>query len=240
MAVWREGCIACGMTIATHTPIADIVLNHPETAKVFQARRLDFCCGGSVSLDEACRARDLDVQEVAAELDAAIAHRAGRRGEDLRSLDTRALVALIIERHHGYLRRALPTLEQLSAKVARVHGQKEPRLVAIANGVMLLKRALERHLDEEERELFPRLVAGERSDQVEEALIDAWHEHVDVGRMLAELRSLSDDFQPPPWGCTSYRALFGELEVLEMDLLRHIHLENHVLAPRFHHLASPA
>ena len=37
----------------------------------------------------------------------------------------------------------------------------------------------------------------------------------------------------PEWGCSSYRVLMSELEALEGDVLRHVHLENHVLMPRF-------
>jgi regulator of cell morphogenesis and NO signaling len=38
---------------------------------------------------------------------------------------------------------------------------------------------------------------------------------------------------PPEWACTSYRTLLSELAALEGDVLRHVHLENHVLMPRF-------
>ena len=58
-------------------------------------------------------------------------------------------------------------------------------------------------------------------------------EHLAVGAMLGRMRSLADDFTTPAWGCNSYRALMTELEALEADVLRHVHLENHVLMPRF-------
>ena len=54
-----------------------------------------------------------------------------------------------------------------------------------------------------------------------------------MGTLLARMRVLSDGFTTPEWGCRSYRILMGELETLEGDVLRHVHLENHVLMPRF-------
>ena len=58
-------------------------------------------------------------------------------------------------------------------------------------------------------------------------------EHLQVGAVLACVRALADDFVPPSWACGSYRTLLGELAALEMDTLRHVHIETHVLMPRF-------
>jgi len=65
-------------------------------------------------------------------------------------------------------------------------------------------------------------------------------EHLAVGDLLAELRGLTDGFTTPEWGCNTYRVLMSELDALEADILRHVHLENHVLAPRFGVVATPA
>jgi len=54
-----------------------------------------------------------------------------------------------------------------------------------------------------------------------------------VGRALDRIRDLTDDFATPDWGCTSYRLAMAELDDLTTDVLRHVHLENHVLMPRF-------
>ena len=43
----------------------------------------------------------------------------------------------------------------------------------------------------------------------------------------------SDDFTLPEWACNSYRTLFAELKQVESDVFTHVHIENHVLRPRF-------
>ena len=57
-------------------------------------------------------------------------------------------------------------------------------------------------------------------------------EHDGAGDMLRRIRQLSDDFTPPADACVSYQTLYRALEELEMDLHRHIHLENNILFPR--------
>jgi regulator of cell morphogenesis and NO signaling len=58
-------------------------------------------------------------------------------------------------------------------------------------------------------------------------------EHQQVGVLLGRIRFLADDFGVPDWGCGTYRACMRELEAMEGDILRHVHIENHVLLPRF-------
>jgi regulator of cell morphogenesis and NO signaling len=56
-------------------------------------------------------------------------------------------------------------------------------------------------------------------------------EHDRVGELLAELRRLTDDYQPPPDGCPSYVTCFAALADLEDDTHLHIHKENNLLFP---------
>jgi regulator of cell morphogenesis and NO signaling len=213
--------------------VAAIVLDHPECAAVFQRRRIDFCCRGGQSLDAACEERGVDRQEVLAELNRAVEERAGMRQADPRAMSTAALVAHIVSTHHAYLRQTLPFVRGLAAKVARVHGDHNPRLRALSATVGALGDALLPHLDEEEQSLFPWLMAkGTDPATVETGLRAMREEHLAVGALLERMREESDDYRMPDWGCNSYRTLLAELAALESDTLRHVHLENHVLALR--------
>jgi regulator of cell morphogenesis and NO signaling len=209
--------------------IADLVTDHPETARVLQRHRIDFCCKGERPLAAACAERGVDPSAIGAELEQAIEERHGG-DEDLRSLSTSDLVARIVDRHHGYLRRNLPFLAPLAAKVARVHGERDPRLTRIDELVQGLCRELLPHLDHEEETLFPAIVSG--APQARDQLAAMWSEHETIGEQLRLMRELTADYSTPDWACRSYRTLFAELEHLETDVLTHVHLENHVLAPR--------
>ncbi len=214
--------------------VAQIVARHSETAAVFQRHRIDFCCRGDVTVAQACAGKE-DPEALFAELEVAVREHAEEESEeDLMSLSATALLTQIVERHHGYLRRALPRVTPLLAKVAAVHGEHNPKLHELRSAFAELGDMLEPHLEFEEEILFPELA---RPDQPgaspSKHLKEMAREHLEVGTKLAQMRALADDFTTPPWGCSSYRALMTELQELEADVLQHVHLENHVLMPRF-------
>lgn len=214
--------------------VAGIVLDHSECASVFHRHRIDFCCRGDLSVREACTRAGLDESALMSELAQAIAHRDAPAGGDPRSMPTGALVDHIVRKHHVYLRDALPFVQALAAKVSRVHGERDPRLTQLAALVQELSSVLLPHLDEEEQSLFPLLVEGPRDAARVAHELSVMHEdHLAVGAMLERLRDITGDYRLPDWACTSYRTLFSELSELEHDVLAHVHLENHVLMPRF-------
>lgn len=220
--------------------VAQIVTEHAITARVFQRHGIDFCCRGGVTVEEACRDRAIEPGAVWAELEAAIP---GDRAsaEDPRRLSTPELIELIVDRHHGYLRRALPFVVPLAVKVAEVHGEKNGQLAELRLVVAEIADALDPHLDQEEQVLFPALVAPEPDAALIRSELASMHDdHLAVGTLLARMRELSGGFTVPEWGCRSYRVLMAELEALEGDVLRHVHLENHVLMPRFVRVPEPA
>lgn len=214
--------------------IAQIVLDHPECARIFRDRRIDFCCRGQLTLVEACAGTGLDVAVLIDELERAVG---GRAPTDLdpRELATAELVELIVARHHEYLRKALPFVEQLARKVARVHGKHDARLAPLAEAVTELGETLLEHIDDEEQSLFPTLLGGALDRARLEREVRAMNEeHLHVGDLLSRIRTLAGDFAlVPDWACTSYRTLMRELEAIEGDTFTHVHQETHVLVPRF-------
>jgi regulator of cell morphogenesis and NO signaling len=214
--------------------VANLVLDHSECAPVFQRHRIDFCCGGDVSIEGVARKQGINIGQLVDELSRAIAERTGKNEEDLRERSTPALIAHIVAKHHGYLRKSIPFVRPLAAKVSRIHGARNPKLRDLDVAVGELADILLPHLDEEEETLFPALVAKDPDLRlVARELKTMRADHDVVGKLLERLRSVSDDFQLPDWACNSYRTLFSELERLEGDVHMHVHLENHVLMPRF-------
>ena len=214
--------------------VARIVVEHTAAARVFQRYGIDYCCHGNVTVPQACRDGHLDPDVVFAQLEAAVAAGEHRPEDDPRALSTAALIARIVDRHHGYLRQALPYIEPIMAKVAKVHGPRDTSLHQLHDAFRELAASLGPHLDEEEEVLFPALMARAPDAPVVKRELEQMHEdHLAVGDLLARIRALTSGFQTPEWGCNTYRVLMSELDALEADILRHVHLENHVLAPRF-------
>jgi regulator of cell morphogenesis and NO signaling len=218
--------------------VASVVLDHSECAEVFARHRIDFCCHGGQSIEAAAQQRDVQLDTLLSELHQAIATRKGAAPGhpvvDPRTLSTPRLLAYIIGRHHEYLRTALPFVQKLATKVARVHGDHNPRLRELSRAVDTLTQTLLAHLDQEEETLFPLLMGKDRDDRAaERQLQDMQEEHLGVAKILDAIRTESQDFSLPEWACNSYRTLFLELGQVERDIFTHVHLENHVLVPRF-------
>ncbi len=222
--------------IQPSTPVAQIVLDHSACAPVLQRLQIDFCCRGHLALEQACEERGVDAKRVIRELESAIATRDEDDLDvfDARLLDNRALIEHIVNVHHLYLRDVLPFLVTLSQKVARAHGARVPGLLELQDVVLALRDELIPHIDYEEYTVFPALLSRAPGDPIiREALKTMYSEHPGVALLLGEVRRLTGDYTVPEEACTSYTTLFRELEKLESDTLRHVHLENHVLMPRF-------
>jgi regulator of cell morphogenesis and NO signaling len=215
------------------TTLARIVLDHPECAGVFQKRRIDFCFRGDLTVSQVCDLHTMDSRDLVGDLERAIATGGPGAMEDPREMPTLALVEHIVARHHGLLRDALPFLGPLVAKVARVHGDHDARLADVQQVFANLLETLETHLASEEEVFFrlARSVAPERGEVARE-LDGARREHLEIAAALRRIRELTDDFEPPPRACASYRTLLVGLRALEHDVLRYVHVESHVLFPR--------
>lgn len=217
-----------------HHTVANVVIDHSECAEVFQRHRIDFCCRGELSLEAAAQARQLDVDTLVAELTQAIAARQGGPTPEVRELTTPQLVAHILLNHHEALRRALPFARTLAVKVNRVHGAHNPKLYDLMVAVEELEDTLLPHLEEEERTVFP-LLSAQPTDHAAAAkgLESMADEHQQVATLFERIRAATEQFTLPDWACMSYRTLFAELEKLEALTFKRVHLENHVLKPRF-------
>jgi len=210
------------------TSLAELATTIPAASRVFQRRQLDFCCGGQTSLADACAERGLDVDTVVREIEEAIGE-----GDDVR-WDERAapeIIDHILARYHAPLRDELPRLRDLAVRVEARHADK----AACPKGLSaLLDRMIgevESHLGKEEQILFPMIKAG-RGAMAQGPIRVMELEHDEHGANLGRIRHLTHDFHPPEEACASWKALYLGLEQLELDLMRHIHLENAVLFPK--------
>ena len=57
-------------------------------------------------------------------------------------------------------------------------------------------------------------------------------EHDIEGERFRKIAQLSDNYNPPADGCSTYRVAFALLKEFEEDLHLHIHLENNILFPK--------
>jgi len=222
------------------SPVGDWVSHHPTSARVFDKYRIDYCCGGTTSLVDACEPRGLDPRSLLLELQIAQSLENTTNVQDWTLRTLTELCDHVEQTHHNYLRQELPRLSELIEKVASVHGERNPNLHRVNEAFCSLRNELEPHMVKEEQILFPAVRLMEASKvlpqfhfgTIENPIRMMEHEHDLAGRLLIHIQNLLNGFQPPEDACNSYRAMLKGLEELEADLHSHIHKENHILFSR--------
>ena len=224
---------ACTVPEPQARTVRDYVVDDYRTAAVFQKYGLDFCCGGGVPIDRACRKKGISLPQLLSDLADATATPA-QSDSRYAAWSPEFLADYIVVNHHGWVRSVTPTILEHTAKVARVHGGGNPALVTVDALFSELATRLMAHMKEEEEVLFPAIAtAAEGNDTDLAALVGEMEDdHSEAGEILRRIRSLTDNFTPPPEACMTYRVLFHELEEFERDLHRHVHLENNILFPK--------
>jgi regulator of cell morphogenesis and NO signaling len=230
------------MFMPTNTLLKTIALSHPAAVRVLEKYHLDYCCGGEQTLAQACQKADLPVAAVLADL--YVARSAPQEEPFWDWVSPSALIRFILNTHHAFTRAELLRLESLLGKVIHAHGGKHPELKAVEACFAMLRDELKAHLLKEENILFPYIEALEKfrlADglkpqacfaTIEHPLTQMGHEHEIAGDLLKRIRQATHDFALPADACPSFQALYQGLEAFETDLMRHIHLENHVLFPQ--------
>ncbi len=220
--------------------IAQLAIANPSAIPALERLGIDYCCGGSATVGEACRRAGVDPKELAALIGSSEVPTA--RGWEKKPLSE--LVRFILDTHHVFTREAISSLPPLAAKVRARHGEAHPETRRVETLVLQLAADLAPHLQKEEQVLFPYILSLEEAAQtgtepppscfgtVRNPIRMMMMEHDAAGDLLRELRATTSSYAAPADACTSFQALYAGLVKLEEDLHRHIHLENNVLFPR--------
>lgn len=223
--------------------VGEIVKLDFRAADVFSNYGIDFCCGGKISVSEACANAKTEESIVIGALEN-LKNQQGSAVHDFDSWNIGFLTDYIIHTHHQYVSKAIPQILPLAQKVADVHGEHHSEVIQINLLFQDLAEELLSHMQKEEMILFPyikKLVVEESAGQCTDPscfgtvmgpISVMEQEHENAGVILKELYSLSNGYQVPEDACNTFRVLYGKLKEFEDDLHRHIHLENNILFPK--------
>ena len=205
-----------------------IAVDLPGATAVLRRLKRDFCCGGQVTLQEACANKGLDLAAVRQELEAL----AQEAPEPQISAPSGELIDHILTRYHELHRLLLPELIRMARRVEAVHRDHPQVPAGLADFLEGVEAELLDHMAKEENILFPMLKRGGHPMAAQPIGVMR-HEHTSHGEQLERLGQLTHDHTPPEGACNTWRALFAGTARLTDDLMQHIHLENNVLFPRF-------
>ncbi len=207
--------------------LGQIAVQLPGATAVFRRLKLDFCCGGQISLRQAALDKKLDLPVVLAEL--ATLERGSEAPE---TTAPAALIDHILERYHAVHRAQLPELIKMARRVEAVHRDNPQVPTGLADLLEAIEREMLEHMEKEEGVLFPILKAG-GNPFVVHPIGMMRSEHISHGAQLDRLNAMTQDATAPEGACNTWRALYTGIAQLNDDLINHIHLENNVLFPQF-------
>jgi regulator of cell morphogenesis and NO signaling len=223
--------------------IGEIVADDYRAAAVFESYGIDFCCGGNITMEEACRQNSVNTNEVADKLTAILNNQQGT-SVDFKSWPLDLLADYIQKKHHRYVEEKTPILKQYLVKVCMAHGEQHPELFEIKEAFEASAGQLAMHMKKEELMLFPyirKMVQARSSGQplpqapfgnVENPIKTMIEEHDTEGDRFKKISALSDNYNVPADGCNTYMIAYAMLKEFEDDLHLHIHLENNILFPK--------
>ena len=229
------------MTELMTKSLAQIVNDNHKAAAVFEKYDLDFCCKGKRSLQDACVEKSLPVDRLLSELQAT--NPGSEPPVDFGSMTLTQLTDYIVSKHHAYVRSEMPQIHAYLQRVATKHGDRHPEMREVFELFSVIKNEMEGHMDKEELILFPRIEAAEEGAQSKEVskmnvlyvqgpiqVMETEHEL--AGQLMSEIRQLTGNYTPPGDACTTFRLSLAALQAFEVDLHRHVHLENNILFPK--------
>ncbi|AIR04930.1 iron-sulfur cluster repair di-iron protein [Cedecea neteri] len=209
-------------------PLGELALTIPRASALFRKLDLDFCCGGKQTLLRAATRKELNLEDIEAQL-AALAEEPAEK--DWRAAPLAEIIDHIIVRFHDRHREQLPELILQATKVERVHADKPNVPKGLAKYLTMLHQELSSHMMKEEQILFPMIKQG-MGTQAGGPISVMESEHDDAGELLEVIKHTTNNVTPPPEACTTWKAMYNGINELIEDLMNHISLENNVLFPR--------
>lgn len=231
------------MNVSKNDVIGNLVAQDYRFASVFKSHKIDFCCQGNKTIEEACNKKNIDVETVLCDLEFA-SQKKESSTTDFNTWSLDLLIDHIEKNHHRFVEQSILEIKPYLNKVSSVHGDRHPELIEINHLFTAAASDLTNHMNKEEKVLFPYvrqlLQAKQENLQVDEPpfvtiqnpLLVLAGEHDTEGDRFRKIAALSNNYTPPEDACNTYKVTFALLQEFEEDLHLHIHLENNILFPK--------
>lgn len=220
--------------ITIEQKLSEIVNLNFDNASILNKYGLDFCCGGKISLKEACKEKNINERLILDELNAGKINKGIK--QNIQGWNSKFLMDYIFHNHHSFIREKGPDIIIYLNKIQKIHGVKHPELKEIYELFNEIHEEILIHLIEEEKNFIIEKPYSESNEIQKQNLIrtikSALDEHELVGQKIKKIISLSNQYKLPIDACSTYKIAFFELKNYIEDLFIHIHLENNVLFPK--------
>lgn len=225
------------MILDIERPIAEFVNDDLRTADIFYKYHIDFCCGGKQKLVDACRKKNVSVEEIMQAIE-----KLGNPGLLHDKFDSCSeVIQTLLETFHAGAREKTPILIGYIDRIADRHGDTKPVYFEVQKLVHQLLDELEHHMQKEEFVLFPYVLDLEEAvlnhtqkptpmfGTVQNPISMMESDHDEAGEVLHKLNELLNDYEICEDHCNTQKAFMRLMKEFEKELYLHVHLENNVL-----------
>lgn len=236
-------CKFTAMENIDEEPIGQIVAEDYNIYNVFENHNIDYYNKGKQTLQEVADENKIDLQSIKNEIANAKDCKSGE-DEDFNSLALDTLSDYIIKTYHQYADKQIQVIKPAIEKICRQHGELYPELMEIQKLFDTAAGAIAVHQKKEELILFPfiRKMADAKKNNKEfikpratksvESPVDMLtHEHTLQGEIFQRIAELSQHYTT--WDLDgTCKKILDLLKEFEINLHKHLHLENNILFPK--------
>jgi regulator of cell morphogenesis and NO signaling len=228
----------------TAPTVSQMVREDYRLADVFKKWGVNYCCGGNLSLAEACAAKNIDLAALRLELKDATKTLSLPNNLQFNEWPLLFLIDYIVYVHHKYVKDTVPLLAQTLGSFVSGHLKKYPYLAAVEEAFQNLSAVLLEQTEIEEESVFPYLKqiinTYERKEDYGHLFVRTMRkplveiirkEQARVSSLLLSLREQTACYRFADEACTNHRVIYHKLKAFDNDLVQHMHLENNVLYP---------
>jgi len=243
----REKQLLCKFTTMENIdnkPVGQIVAEDYRTYPVFESHKIDYYNKGRQTLQEVAATHKIDLQalkdEIAKKKDAP-----NEEEEDFNSWPLDALSEYIVKTYHRYADKQIQEIKPVLEKASQEYGEQQPWLSEIKKLFDTAAGIIAVHQKKEELILFPfiRKMADARKNNKEfvrppatksvespvDMLTDEHHQQSDLFQQKAEL---THGYTSPQSVDDTINDGLRLLKEFELNLHKHLHLENNILFPK--------
>ena len=232
------------MNITKENTVAEVVSKKLGSDHIFSKYKIDFCCGGGMTLEAACIENGIEFAVLKNEIDAINTKIVGESIEVEEDLE--ALITIIKKEYHQYIDENLPVVLQFSEKVAGVHGAHNPEVVEIFTLLKGVEVVLTETMENSLMKLYPAVVEIQNSVSISSEKVEGIKSLIQnneaaqqlIGDTFKEISKLSSHYLAPDDACNSYRFLYEKLHELDHQLQKYMHFYKHTLVPKIVELMS--
>ncbi len=227
------------MSVIKSKTVAEIVTENVGADHVFSKYKIDFCCGGGVTLEAACIESGVKFEDIKNEIEAI--KNSISRDSNLSDKDVISLLNYAKNVYHKYINQNVPELLLLANKVAEVHGTHNPEVIEINRLFKSIDIVLSQMLKTAQLKLYPVIeeMVELNSNKIKISknqiqIFTSAVQHIEIaqkliGNTFKGIANLSSNYKTPENACNSFVLLYKKLNEMEHELHKYMHFEKNIL-----------